>query len=222
VSVVNDVACASAPFTADVIPTKGGFLVATAAGSAFGQCTLGDSDPGLANDLQILKVDEATKEITVMALFEGVDPLAHVALAKRPEGAWVVWQETGASSLQPPPIRAALLDESGSQAGPLVNITSDGQTNGPFAAAALGERLAVAWIDALDPSTPTIRLDLFNEEGSFVAGTSLGTGPAWLYDASLSLLASPDATQLLIAWTDMEPPAPANVRVARFSCVPEP
>jgi hypothetical protein len=224
VSVANEVACASAPFAADAVPTKGGFLVATAAGRAFGDCPLDDGVPGVAKDLQILKVDEVTKEISLMALFEGVDAIAHIALAKRAahSGAWVVWQETGASSFIPPPIRAVPLDESGSQAGPIVDITSDGQTTGPFEATALGERLSVAWIDSLDPSTPTIRLDLFDEVGMFVAGTSLSTGAAWLYDASLSLLASPDTTQLLVAWADGESPAPANVRVARFSCIPEP
>src|SRR6185503_19068643 len=55
VDVFNAVACASAPFTADAVPTKGGFLVATAAGSPFGDCPLNSGIPGPASELQVMR-----------------------------------------------------------------------------------------------------------------------------------------------------------------------
>ncbi len=224
-TVMPEVACASAPFTVDAIPAAGGFLVATATGRPFGACPLDDGIPGPATELDVIRLDQETMTLSLAASFEEIDPIAHVALAPRADGAWLVWQSTGASAESPPPIQAVPLDEQGAPAGAVFSVTGSGQTTGPFAAAALGARLAVAWIDWLDPSSPTIRLDLFDEEGAFVSGASLGTSGAWLYDASLALLASPDGTALLASWadeSDQPPPAPATVRVARFACTGAP
>lgn len=222
VEVFASVACADAPFTAAAVPAQGGFLIATATGRAFGACMLDDGIPGPADEVQVMRFDQAKKQLTLSASFKEPDPLAHIALAKRGEGAWVVWQSNGASAEAPPPIRAARLDEGGLPVGPVFLITDDGETTGPFAAASVGPLLAVAWVDSLDPSSPTLRLDLFDEAGALVTGSSINTGPAWLYDASLSLLPSPDGRQLLLAWSDIASPDPATVRVARFSCAARP
>ena len=222
VEVVHDVACADAPFTAAAVPAQGGFLVATAAGRAFGACMLDDGVPGPADEVHVMRFDQAKMQLTLSASFEEPDPLAHIALAKRGGGAWVVWQSDGASAEAPPPIRAARLDEGGLPVGPVFPITHDGETTGPFAAASIGPLLAVAWVDSLDPGYPTLRLDLFDEAGALVTGSSINTGPAWLYNASLSLLPSPDGRQLLLAWSDIASPDPATVRVARFSCAAGP
>src|SRR6185369_9549327 len=94
--------------------------------------------------------------------------------------------------------------------------TQDGQNSFPFAAAALGPGLVVAWIDALDPTIPTIRLDLFDESGALVSGTSVS--PSTWIEPSLSLLPAPSGDGFLVAWTEHDAPAPAVIRVARFSC----
>lgn len=216
--VIDEVACANAPFTADVAEVEGGYLLATAAGRKFGACPLDDGIPGPAKDLHVIRVDQATKQVSLAASFEGTDPLTHVALARRAQGAWVVWQENGASALTPPPIQAALLDETGAVAGPVFPIPATMGTLGPFAAAALGPNLVVAWVEAFDPSTPTLRLEVFSEAGTYLSSASINTAPSWLYDASLSLLPSPDGTQLLMAWADEASPEQAMVRVVRFSC----
>ena len=215
---IHDVTCASAPFPADIVTTASGFLVASASGRAFGACPLDDGIPGPADQLQVMKLDEAGKQLSLSFAFDEPDPLAHVVLAKAPHGAWVVWQNDGSSAFQPAPVRAVRLDEQGAPLGAVFAVVGDGQTSGPIAAAGVGPLLAVAWVDALDPSTPTLRLDLFDESGAWVSGSSVNTAPSWLHDPSLSLLPSPDARSILLAWSDRDAPAPAAVRVARFSC----
>jgi hypothetical protein len=217
-----DVACGDGPFPAAAVAAQGGFLIATASGREFLECGLDDLVPGRADEVQVMRFDQAKMKLTLSASFKEPDALAHIALAKRSEGAWVVWQNNGASSEVPPPISAARLDEGGLPVGPVFPITHHGQTTGPFAAASVGPLLAVAWVDWLDTSYPTLRLDLFDEAGAFVTGSSINTGPAWLYNASLSLLPSPDGRQLLLAWSDIASLDPATVRVARFSCAAGP
>ncbi|APR79258.1 Hypothetical protein A7982_04605 [Minicystis rosea] len=215
---LTEVACAVAPFPAAVTEAKGGFLVATASGRPFNTCQLDDGIPGPADQLQIMRLDAQGPGLSLSSVFDETDPLAHVALAKAQEGAWVVWQNDGSSGFQPSPVVAARLDEQGFQVGAVFTAVGDGLSSGPIAAAAMGPFLAVAWVDATDPSTPTLRLDLFDDAGQRVAGTSINTGPSWLYDPSLSLLPSPEGTSILLAWSDRDTPAPATARVARFSC----
>jgi hypothetical protein len=220
VSVLPAVACGAAPFPAALAPAPGGYTLATASGRKFGECGLDNGIPGPAAGLQISHVDAATQKVLLAATLEEPDPLAHVALAPAAAGAWVVWQNDGASAELPAPIRAARLDDTGALVGPPFDVTQDGQSSGPFTAAALGGELVVAWVDALDPSTPTLRLDLFDAQGHPLGGGSINTAPSWLYDPSLSLLASPDGQAVLLAWSDLlsTEPAAAAVRVARFSC----
>lgn len=223
VKVIDHVACADARFPAETVPVKGGFLVATASGRPFGTCSLGDEIPGPADEIQVTWVVEATGELVLGATFQEPDPLAHIAhiaLARRPEGAWLVWQSNGASAFQPPPVRAVRLAELGGVAGSVFQVTDDGETTGPIAAAALGKKLAVAWVDAADPSFPAIRVELFDEAGALVTSTSVLLGPAWIYEPSLSLLPSPDGSKLLLSWPDLDSSGAAvsRVRVARFTC----
>jgi hypothetical protein len=220
VETFHGIACADAPFPAASIPTKEGFLVAAASGRPFDSCQNDDGIPGPAKEVQVSRLVLGPGEFTPTTSFEEPDPIAHLALAKAAEGGWLVWQSNGQSALQSPPIRAVRLDDSGALASPIFDVTQDGQSSMPFAAAALGPWLAVAWVDALDPSYPTLQLHLFDEKGTLVTGASHYTAPSWLYDASLSLLPSPDGRHLLLAWADYQPGGPfaAVTRVARFSC----
>jgi hypothetical protein len=214
-----NIECANAPFTAAAATTPSGYLVASAAGRAWGECGLDNGIPGPAKDLHVFLVRTDPPSFEIGTVIEGNDPLSHVALPTGNGRRWVVWQENGQSAEQPPPIQAALLNQLGALDGtPFPLPTTEGQL-GPFAAAAFGPWLAVAWVDALDPSTPTLRVDLFDDAGQWKAGSSVSTAPSWLFDPSLSLLASPDGTQLVLAWADEAPPEPATVRVARFGCV---
>lgn len=221
VTVLSDAACANMPFPADVAPTQGGFLVASASGRAFGSCPDDDGIPGPPNRVQIARLDDDTASFTLATEYQDPDPISQVALAQGGQDTWVVWQNTGASAFEPPSIRAQRLTATGAPSGPIFDVTSSGATSGPFAAASLGPWLAVAWVDSIDPSTPTLRLDLFDDNGARVAGSSYNTAPFWLYEPSLSLLSSPDGRSLLLAWSDHDGggTSAAIARVARFSCM---
>jgi hypothetical protein len=213
------IACAKAAFPAAAVPSQGGFLLAAASGRKFAACGLDDGIPGPADEVQVTRFDLGKKDLTLSAAFQQPDPLVHVLLAKASHGgAWVAWRNNGASAEFPPPIQAARLDEAGFQTGPVFDVATNGQPELPFAIAALGDLLAVVWIDTLDPGPPTLRLDLLDASGAFVTGASINTGPSWLHDSPLSLLPAPNGKGLLLAWSDMDSPEPAIVRVARFTC----
>ncbi|MFT3770272.1 MAG: hypothetical protein QM820_32995 [Minicystis sp.] len=211
-SVIKDVACASAPFATAAAPVPGGFVVATASG-----CPPNDP-PVPATELQIFRLDEITWQLEFGFGIPHADPLAHIAAAESPGGAWIVWQSDGSSAEAPPPIMATRVDEKGVPVVGTFKVTAEGQSWSDFAASSFGSMLAVAWIDAIDPSTPNLRIDLFDSNGTFVTGTSVNTAPSFLFDPTLSLRASPDGTSLLLAWSDVASTDPATVRVARFSC----
>jgi hypothetical protein len=222
VYVLNDMACANAPFAADIVPTKGGYVIASASGYPFGSCSPDVGIPGDASFLQLMMLNEEAGSISQVAGFPGTDRIAHIELAERSEGPWVVWQDTGESAETPPPIRAVRLDEIGEPHTGVVPLTKDGETTGPFAAAMLGDRLAVAWLNSINAGDPLITLALFDEAGAQVTSTLLDVAAPFPYDASLSLLASPDGKDILLAWSDITMNGPAVVRVARFSCAPGP
>jgi hypothetical protein len=219
VTPIQAVACADVPFSADAVPVKDGFLLATAAGRNFGACLNDDGIPGPPDEVQVIHVDHDTGNLLLAATFEEPDPVAHVALARSAEGAWLVWQNNGQSAFQPPAIQAVRLDEAGAPAGPVFPAVAEGLTSGPFTAAALGPYLAVAWVEYASAGSPTLHIDVRDEKGAFMTEVSISAGAPSLYDPSLSLLASPDGAHLLLAWSTVDGPgAPAVPKVARFSC----
>ncbi len=218
-SELADLACADAPFPADLTQVASGYLLATANGREFGSCDDDDGIPGPATRLHVMRIDPTLGSVPLASTFEGVDRMAHVALARRPGGAWLAWQETGESAFAPPPIHAVALDDEGNVVGPLFDVTSDGQTAGPLAIADLGGLLAVAWVDNLDPSSSTLQVSLFGVGGQFVVGTSYQSPESFLYEPSLSLSASDDGRNLLMSWSALGPAGPAMVEVLRLSCL---
>lgn len=218
----SDLACADVPFPADVTPVANGYLLATANGRDFGSCGDDDGIPGPPKRLDVMFVDPNAGSIPLTAVFQGIDPLAHVVLARRAGGAWLVWQENGASSVLPPPVQAVALDEQGSAVGPTFNVTSDGETTGPLAIVDVGGLLAAAWVDSLDPSSPAFRIGLFDAAGTPTASASYQVLESFLYEPSLSLAASDDGQQLLLSWAAIYPAGPAMVEVLRLSCLDGP
>jgi hypothetical protein len=217
-----DVACASARFPADLAPVAGGYLLASANGRDFGSCDDDDGIPGPATRLDVMLVAPMASSIPLATSFQGVDPLAHVILAPRAGGAWLAWQENGASSLVPPRVHAVALDDQGSPAGPPFDVTADGETTGPVAIADLGGTLAVAWVDNLDPSTPTIRFGVFDTSGGTVANAGYTFQESFLFRPSLSLVTSDDGEHLLASWAATGGAGPARVEVMRLSCLDGP
>lgn len=218
----SDVACAEAPFPTDSLGVSAGYLVATADGRDFGACDDDNGIPGPAKHLRVLFVDPGGAPPQLAASFEGVDPIAHVALAARPGGAWLAWQESGASARVPPRVHAIALDEFGAIVGPTIDLTTDGETSGPIAITGLGDHLAAAWVQGPDVDFGALRLGLFDTVGTLLASSTFVELESFLYQPSLSLLGSDDGKQLLLSWSALGPAGPAMVQVARFSCLDGP
>ena len=149
-------------------------------------------------------------------VYEGTDDLVLTRLLRRSEGAWLIFQESGASALLQPPAMAMRLAADGVPGAPFV-ITDPGL--GQVAVAALGDGFAVAVVDAIDPSAPTIRLRVFSAEGSALSEASFSTSGAWLVNDRLTLLGSPDGTQLLVGWVGTTPDQGSRVFLRRFDCL---
>lgn len=145
------------------------------------------------------------------------EPAAHLALAQASSGGWLVFQTDGSTARIPPPIVALRLDAAGNALAPdeLIPVSPGGAVVPALAAAGLGDALAVAWIDALDPSAPVIAVQIVGPDGALGAAASIPTNAAW-YAGGLQLLASPAGDSLLVAWETFD--EGGRVALARLDC----
>lgn len=153
-------------------------------------------------------------------IFTRPDPLARILLTPASFGAWVVFQSEGSPSVTPPPIFAARVGANGKLLAPNeppVAVSPDSVVSSPIAATALGDSVAVAWIENLDPSSPVIVVQIVRPDGSLGAATSFPTANLWLTGQRMGMVASADATSLLLAWEGGlgEP----HLGLARIDCV---
>ena len=138
----------------------------------------------------------------------------------RSDGAWLVWQGTGAFSEAPPPIQAARVDANGMIVGSVIPVTNDGDTRGPFAATAIDDRLAVVWPDRIEPGAPVLAVSLLDAQGNKLPGTGISTAMAPLAPGRLAALGSPWGEKLLVAWSGQTMSGgPLGFQVVRFDCV---
>jgi len=147
-----------------------------------------------------------------------VEPLVHLKMAPASFGAWVVFQTDGSTSRVQPGVVALRVDTGAQQLvpGEIIRVSPDGVTWGPIAVAALGDALVVAWVEAIDPSAPTIMVQIVAPDGTLGAATSIPTNVAWLKDR-LRLQASADARGILVAWeSDL---GAALIGLARIDCI---
>jgi hypothetical protein len=152
------------------------------------------------------------------ARFVASEPIAHLHLAPTSFGAWVVFQTDGSTSLTFPQVVAARVDFSGQPVvpGELIGVSPDGVTSGPIAVAALGDAVAVAWIETLDPTTPRVVIQIVGPDGSLGAATSFLTEEAW-FSRRIRLQASADGRGLLAAWEGNF--GDVLIGMARIDCV---
>ncbi|MEZ4293638.1 MAG: hypothetical protein R3B70_01585 [Polyangiaceae bacterium] len=216
VKVTPQVACGGAPLAAATVAVNGGFLIASAVSGSFDACAGPSPASGPANRVELLRYDEETGAISAGALFEEPDPIAHVALAARGDGAYVVWQSDGATALAPPPVRAVLVDGKGNAVGPVFEVTGDGANSDPFAAVTMGNELAVARFDR--GATTRVQVDLFDGVGAPIGTAGFELGAAQPFEPSFAMQASLDGSHAVVAWSDIAGAGPATVHVARVSC----
>lgn len=163
--------------------------------------------------------DDASFNLVDVETLVQPEPLFHLELASTGFGAYVVFQTDGSTSEVMPPISAYLLDHGGALqpagAGPIA-VSPSGVSSQSIAVASMDDDLVVAWVDALDPTAPTIIVRRVRSDGTVVAETAVDTSPAWLF-GKLRMVTSRDQASLLLAWTaDVD----KTVGVAKVSCTP--
>lgn len=146
------------------------------------------------------------------------EPIVNLGLAPASFGGWVVFQTDGSTSRSAPPVSAFRVDTAGQALDPgeSIAVSPGGAVVPAVAVAALGDTLAVAWIDAIDPSAPVIAVQLVLPGGALGPATSIPTNEAW-YAGHLRLLASPGGDSLIVSWESS--PGDTRAALARIDCV---
>lgn len=161
---VESSGCADAYGPGAALAVGNAFFSVFASGRAWGVCLNNDDPVGPPERVQIERWDtEGTITRHFVAERFAGEPLAVIALAPRPGGAWLVTQTDGSTSRTYPAVIGTPLDEKGDIAGPDVVLLPDGMTDGHVAIAALGSLLGLAWAprrqsrSACASSAPTAR-----------------------------------------------------------------
>lgn len=151
------------------------------------------------------------------------EPAVHLGLAPASFGGWVVFQTDGSTARVPPPVVAARVSASGDALvpGELIAVTPGGYIPPEVTVAALGDTLAVAWIDAIDPSAPVIAVQLVRPDGTLGPATSFPTFEAW-FSGNLEILPSAGGDSLLLAWESAFEGEVSQIALGRIDCVNTP
>lgn len=215
-----DLGCASDSMHADAVRSGGGFLVALSTGASPGGADCSDPAGGWPDDVQIVRTDGAG--VTFTDHLGAPGSATDVKMAPRSDGAWVV--------LGTPPgqvvngmFLGARLDLEGKVAA-MFPVGGGDQTweipqNGTLTAAAVGDNLAVAWVDFGGDKGPFLNVKVFDPGGAPTAQAQLffGGSPA----GAPALLGSPSGGHLLLAWA--ETPAQGGdgemIQAVRIDCV---
>jgi hypothetical protein len=204
--------CSSTPHTGDVLGGQHDFLFAHSA-AINDACGDPNAPAGPPTQLVLRRLSKDAASATT--LFQATDALVLTRLLPRSSGAWLIFQESGESALVQPSALAMRLSADGAPGAPFP-ITEPGL--GQVTVAPFGDGFAVAVVDAIDPSAPTIRLAVFSADGLVQAQTSFSTGGAWLMNHHLALLGAPDGKALLVGWVGTSPDLGASIFLRRFDC----
>lgn len=202
------------------VPAGQGFLAAFTRPATGGTCNPGafGSVVQAARYHSPLELGGNLDYLEGAAFGQAGEPIAHLAMAPASFGAWLAFQLDGSTSESVPPVVAVRLNADGK---PLPGAQHIPVTPGHYippvvAAAALGDNLAFAWADAIDPSAPVIVIQLVRPDGSLGPATSIPTNDAWL-SGRVRLLGSPGQNSLLVAWDGLV--NDHRVALARIDCV---
>jgi hypothetical protein len=215
--------CTKQAAPAAAIPTTGGFLAAYAMNNPPSDpCPAGDKPrPSVVTIARYGAPTEPGSFLTYEETDHAVlnDTVVHVALVPAPFGAWEIFQGAGDDARQPPAILAQRLGPDGISLDPpggYTPVSPDGVSSAFIGAAPLGDALVVAWTDALDPTAPTIVLQIVRSDLSLGPSASIPTNVVW-QTGRIRMVARPDARSLLVAWEGgLDAPA---VGLARLDCV---
>lgn len=216
--------CLKAPVLAAAAPAGTGFLSAvTEAEDPADNCQL--MTPAKGARLALMRYESPKEPGSFLQLSEGdsfaeAEAVHLLAMTPTSFGAWVVFQRDGSTSEQMPAVQAIPVDMSGhilpEAPGPFP-VSPDGVTYPFIAAATLGDDLlAAAHVDTIDPSAPTIVIQLAHVDGSLGPAIVIPTNDAWL-TGRVEMLASPDKHSLLLAWEAAQ--IDQRIAITRADCL---
>lgn len=216
------IVCLTSPVLAAAVPSGTGFLAAiTEPSPPLASCD--SAAPHAGTSVSVSRYEAPPGSGSSLERKEGLrlengEPAVRLAIAGTPSGGWVVFQTDGSTARVPPPIVAARVDAAGNAVTPgqLVPVSPGGQIVPAMAVAGLGDGLAVAWVDALDPSAPVILVQLVAPDGTLGALMDIQTNALW-YGGGLRLLASPANDSLLVAWETLD--LDGRIALARLDCL---
>jgi hypothetical protein len=200
--------CDDAPPIGDALRVEGRWLLAL--GSPLGDC-LDDVPPPGYDAIEITSFDEGGQQY-----FGTEIPLAgtvtHLALARRPDGAWIAWRSAGEG------IRAAQMPDSATSASAPVTVVDAVDVPLSMAAEPLGAALGLAWVEDPAGNPADVVAAVAGAEGGVARAAAAvnraATGP-------IALAASPERRALLVAWEEIFEDGAPGIFLARLVCVGE-
>jgi hypothetical protein len=217
--------CAVGPVVASGIPVGDGFLAAFSSDRPFGDCA-SPGPLGPANRVQVARWSPSQPGTLLpgdeLVVFPD-DQILQVAIVPRSDGAWVLWQVAG-TEFPNPPIFWRRVDPFGKKVGVEYSTFTPAGSTGGFAAGAIGDGLALAYVDSTDdPGKPSIGVGVF--DGELVAvHANVHTQFEWVGTGRLAILGAPSADRVLVAWSTGPLPSSSyvtRVLVVRLDCVPK-
>lgn len=201
--------CGGLPLYGDIEVVNDEFVIA--ASNATDQ--LGCNDPtGYPANVVVGLLGSGDPAFTVAT----TDDVAGIELIPRPGGLWLLYRESGASALTPPAVIAVRLDAELQAIAPPFEATSSGL--GRFAATPLSDGGFVIVSDE-SSSEGLIWLRKWGPSGELYGEVTIpASGDAQPDFERLSVLASPDRSSAVVAWTTLG----GRVFAARVDCLPEP
>jgi hypothetical protein len=223
--------CASSPMYADAVRAPGGFLVGLSNGGAFLDAACIDPEWAGPDDVHIASSNGI--EYDLVETMGAPGGATDLKMAGRSDGAWIV--------VGTPPGQVVSGMFIGARLGPdgkIISMFPAGGSdpdmeipqNGTLAAAAIGDHLAVAWIDHAGDKGPFLRVKVFDPEGNAAGhveifpSTSFAGGPALLGSPASAVLKHGFAS-LLVAWPETPDQGMGDgdkIRAVRIDCVGSP
>jgi hypothetical protein len=216
--------CTQGSMVADAVAWEKGFLVA-ASGDMTGLdiplCYESQESPTTLLSLRLhTPTPPPAQAGPSLSLGAFDDPIARVQLSARGDGAWLLSQTFKTTDGATSPIHAQrIVVKGGSEDGQIeapsapFDVVPAGRKG--FAAAPLGDGLALAW---LEPDA-AIGVAFFDDAGTEIATATVPAAPGAIIDGPVSVLAAPVASAVLVAWSETPPQQAARVKVVRFDCL---
>ena len=214
-------ACANPTLDAAAVRTADNhFVLAMSNGLSYLGCLTDDDAPGPPRYLNVVRTDHAASDFELTFEADMGVPILQVEMTPRSDGAWVVWQPEG--GIQPSRVQALRVDPQGSVVAGPIDLTKDGEVFGQWAIGSVSDRLVLAYIDAFDPSAPTVVLGFYDAVGQLLEPQLRYQPPhsdVWI-NWPLTLLGSD--SELLLAFQSLglssNVEGSSGIFVERFAC----